>query len=159
MIPQELTNCGRLYFLDIRSNIFGDDVQDIVGNFMSLKYLVLHRNKLHWRLVASGVLMLPVFARLGLNFNEFTGKLPPEVADMKSLKYLMLTKNNFSGRIPLDYGRLAEVKALDVCNNRISGGIPASIGNICSLIWLMLIGNQLSEQYCLKLATAPACSG
>ncbi|KAE8780341.1 putative LRR receptor-like serine/threonine-protein kinase [Hordeum vulgare] len=145
-IPPDLTNCGRLQFLDISSNMFGGDVQQIFGNFTSLKYLVLHHNEYTGGIVASGVLRLPLLARLDLSFNQFTGQLPPQVADMKSLKYLMLAENNFSGTIPPEYGRLAELQALDLSNNTLSGVIPATIGNLTSLLWLMLAGNQLSGQ-------------
>ncbi|VAH44186.1 unnamed protein product [Triticum turgidum subsp. durum] len=145
-IPPELTNCGRLQFLDMSTNKFGGDVQQIFGNFTSLKYLVLHHNNYTGGIVASGVLRLPLLARLDLSFNQFNGELPPEVADMKSLKYLMLAENNFSGTIPPVYGRLAELQALDLSNNTLTGGIPATIGNLTSLLWLMLAGNQLSGQ-------------
>lgn len=145
-IPLELTNCSRLQFLDISNNAFGGDVQEIFGKFASLRYLVLHHNNYTGGIVSSGVLRLPQLARLDLSFNEFSGELPPQVADMKSLKYLMLAENNFSGGIPPAYGRLAELQALDLSNNKLSGGIPASIGNLTSLLWLMLAGNQLSGE-------------
>ncbi|XP_037475419.1 probable LRR receptor-like serine/threonine-protein kinase At1g74360 [Triticum dicoccoides] len=156
-IPHELTNCVRLQFLDISRNMFGGNVQEIFGNFMSLKYLVLHHNNYTGGIVASGVLRLPLLARLDLSFNEFTSDLPQEVANMKSLKYLTLADNNFSGRIPPEYGRLAELQALDLSNNTLSGGIPASIGNLTSLLWLILAGNQLFGEippeigYCTSL--------
>ncbi|CAM0906586.1 unnamed protein product [Alopecurus aequalis] len=145
-IPPELTNCTKLQFLDASSNMFGGDVQETFGKFVSLKYLVLHHNNYTGGIVSSGVLRLPGLARLDLSFNEFTGDLPPEVAEMKSLKYLMLAENNFSGEIPPQYGRLAELQALDLSNNTLSGTIPASIGNLTSLLWLMLAGNQLSGE-------------
>ncbi|GJN32967.1 hypothetical protein PR202_gb21518 [Eleusine coracana subsp. coracana] len=143
-IPPELTNCSRLQFLDISSNSFGGDVQEIFGRFVNLRYLVLHHNGYTGGIVASGVLRLPLLARLDLSFNKFSGELPPEVADMKSLKYLMLAWNNFSGAIPVAYGRLSELQALDLSYNKLSGAIPASVGNLTSLLWLMLAGNQLS---------------
>ncbi|KAF7013423.1 hypothetical protein CFC21_027507 [Triticum aestivum] len=143
-IPMELMNSKRLQFLDISTNMFGGDMQDIFGNFTTLKYLGLHHNNYTGGIVASGVLRLPLLARLDLSFNEFTGELPPEVSDMKSLKYLMLAENDFSGRIPPEYSRLTKLQALDLSNNMLSGGIPTSIGNLTSLLWLMLAGNQLS---------------
>jgi Leucine-rich repeat (LRR) protein len=75
-IPAELTNCSRLQFLDISSNAFGGDVQGIFGRFASLRYLVLHHNNYTGGIVSSGVLRLPLLARLDLSFNEFSGELP-----------------------------------------------------------------------------------
>lgn len=121
-------------------------MQDIFGRFASLRYLVLHHNNYTGGIVSSGVLRLPLLARLDLSFNEFSGELPVQVADMKSLKYLMLAWNNFAGSIPPAYGRLSELQALDLSYNTLSGGIPASVGNLTSLLWLMLAGNQLSGE-------------
>nr|CAB3454849.1 unnamed protein product [Digitaria exilis] len=145
-IPPELTNCTKLQFLDISSNSFGGEVQDTFGKFTSLRYLVLHHNNYTGGIVSSGVLRLPLLARLDLSFNEFSGELPPELANMKSLKYLMLAYNQFSGSIPPEYGRLTQLQALDLSHNMLSGGIPATIGNLTSLLWLMLAGNQLSGE-------------
>uniref|UniRef100_R7WF09 Putative LRR receptor-like serine/threonine-protein kinase n=1 Tax=Aegilops tauschii TaxID=37682 RepID=R7WF09_AEGTA len=75
-IPTKLTNCRRLRFLDISTNKFGGDMQEIFGNFTILKYLVLHDNNYTGGIVASGVLRLPLLARLDLSFNEFTGEPP-----------------------------------------------------------------------------------
>ncbi|CAN6219477.1 unnamed protein product [Urochloa humidicola] len=145
-IPPELTNCKNLQFLDISSNSFGGDVQDTFGKFASLRYLVLHHNNYTGGIVTSGVLRLPLLARLDLSSNEFAGELPPELANMKSLKYLMLSQNQFSGSIPPAYGRLTELQALDLSYNMLSGEIPATVGNLTSLLWLMLAGNQLSGE-------------
>ncbi|XP_066395193.1 probable LRR receptor-like serine/threonine-protein kinase At1g74360 [Miscanthus floridulus] len=145
-IPLALTNCTKLQFLDISSNMFGGDVQDTFGKFASLRYLVLHHNNYTGGIVTSGVLQLPLLARLELSYNEFSGELPPEVADMKSVKYLMLAYNQFSSGIPAAYGRLTELQALDLSYNDLSGEIPATIGNLTSLLWLMLAGNQLSGE-------------
>jgi len=145
-IPSELMKCKKLQFLDISSNRFGGDVQDTFGRFASLRYLVLHHNNYTGGIVSSGVLRLPLLARLDLSFNDFSGELPTELAEMKSLKYLMLANNQFSGSIPLAYGRLTELQALDLSHNQLSGGIPATVGNLTSLLWLMLAGNQLSGE-------------
>lgn len=145
-IPPELKNCTKLQFLDISSNMFGGDLQEAFGTFESLRYLVLHHNNYTGGIATSGVLRMPQLARLDLSYNEFSGELPPEVADMKSLKYLMLAYNQFSSGIPPAYGRLTELQALDLSHNRLSGGIPAAIGNLTSLLWLMLAGNQLSGE-------------
>ncbi|BAS73669.1 Os01g0677450 [Oryza sativa Japonica Group] len=85
------------------TNVFGGNMQEILGKFVTLRYLVLHHNNYTGRIVSFGVLRLPLFARLNLSFNQFYGELPLEVADMKSLKYPMLLANNFSGGIPATY--------------------------------------------------------
>ncbi|EEC71264.1 hypothetical protein OsI_03254 [Oryza sativa Indica Group] len=90
-------------FLDMSTNAFGGNMQEILGKFVTLRYLVLHHNNYTGRIVSFGVLRLPLFARLNLSFNQFYGELPLEVADMKSLKYPMLLANNFSGGIPATY--------------------------------------------------------
>nr|XP_015613500.1 probable LRR receptor-like serine/threonine-protein kinase At1g74360 [Oryza sativa Japonica Group] len=85
------------------TNTLGGNMQEILGKFVALKYLVLHHNDYTGSIVSSNVLRLPLLARLDLSFNQFSGELPLEVVNMKSLKYVMLLANNFSGGIPATY--------------------------------------------------------
>ncbi|KAL6876385.1 hypothetical protein ACP4OV_012957 [Aristida adscensionis] len=143
-IPLELTNCSKLQYLDISKNFFGGDVQNVFGNFTGLRHLVLHDNIYTGGIISSGILRLPLLARLDLSFNEFHGDLPDEVADMKSLMYLILSNNFFSGGIPPSWGKLNKLQLLGLSYNELSGSIPSSIGNLTYLIGLMIPGNHLS---------------
>ena len=145
-MPFSLMNCSALKYLDISDNGFGGEVQGFFGKLESLTHLILHSNNYTDGIVSSGILRLPKLIMLDLSLNRFFGKLPTEVASMKSIKYLVLAENNFSGQIPLVYGQIAHLQVLDLSYNNLSGGIPADIGNLSSLLVLVLAGNQLSGE-------------
>ncbi|KAJ4883760.1 putative LRR receptor-like serine/threonine-protein kinase [Raphanus sativus] len=145
-IPETLLNLTNLIFLDLSKNGFGGDVQEIFGRFTQVKYLVLHGNSYVGGIYSSNILSLPNLSRLDLSFNNFSGKLPPEISKMWSLKFLILAFNNFSGDIPKEYGDMPSLQALDLSFNNLTGSIPSSFGRLTSLLWLMLANNSLSGE-------------
>lgn len=145
-IPETLLNLSNLVFLDLSRNSFGGDIQEIFGRFTQVKYLVLHGNSYVGGINSSNILKLPNLFRLDLSFNNFSGRLPAEISQIQSLKFLILAYNNFSGDIPHEYGNMPGLQALDLSFNRLTGSIPASFGNLTSLLWLMLANNSLSGE-------------
>ncbi|XP_077211474.1 leucine-rich repeat protein kinase family protein [Tasmannia lanceolata] len=142
-IPESLLNCTKLEFLDLSKNGFVGKVQQIFGRFVQIKFLVLHGNSYTGGIISSGILRLPNIVRLDLSFNNFTGPLPIQISEMKTLKFLVLAYNNFSGKIPSEFGNLSSLQALDLSFNNLNGTIPSTIGNMTSLLWLMLANNNL----------------
>ncbi|KAK1296758.1 putative LRR receptor-like serine/threonine-protein kinase [Acorus calamus] len=143
-IPEELLACANLAFLDLSTNRFGGEVQPILGRFTQVKFLVLHHNYYTDGIISSQILNLTNVIRLDLSFNNFSGGLPIEIADMPSLKYLILANNSFTGPIPPEFGKIVGLQALDLSFNGLTGEIPPSIGNLTSLLWLMLANNGLT---------------
>ncbi|CAI6002379.1 unnamed protein product [Closterium sp. NIES-65] len=112
---------------------------------------------------------LVALRRLDLGFNNFTGEIPIELADLGSITYLSLesnqiegalpdwigsewpslvhlrlASNQFSGQIPNGFGQLKNLVMLDLASNQFSGSIPTDI-QVCSrLEQLSLSGNSLS---------------
>ncbi|XP_038983449.1 probable LRR receptor-like serine/threonine-protein kinase At1g74360 [Phoenix dactylifera] len=145
-IPSELLNCSKLVFLDVSKNYFGGEIQQIFGQFTTLRNLVLHTNQYTSGMESSGIFKLPHLARLDLSYNNFTGNLPVQIADMPSLRYLILAYNNFNGSIPPEFGNITELQALDLSFNELTGSIPPTIGKLKSLLWLMLANNNLQGE-------------
>lgn len=146
VIPESLANLSKLEFLDLSSNNFGGEVQKIFGRFTQVKFLVLHSNSYIDGMNSSGILKLANISRLDLSYNNFTGPLPVEIAQMQNLKFLILSHNQFNGSIPAVYGNMPNLQALDLSFNELTGSIPPSIGNLTSLLWLMLANNSLSGE-------------
>ncbi|GJP50514.1 hypothetical protein CLOM_g9675 [Closterium sp. NIES-68] len=112
---------------------------------------------------------LVALRRLDLGFNNFTGEIPIELADLSSITYLSLesnqiegaipewigtewptlvhlrlASNQFAGQIPNGFGQLKNLVMLDMASNQLSGSIPTDI-QVCSrLEQLSLSGNSLS---------------
>lgn len=79
-----------------------------------------------------------------LSFNNLSGTIPKELADLTELKNLLLDNNKLSGAIPSELGSLNKLSALKLSHNELSGSIPKEIGNASSLQSLSLGDNQLS---------------
>ncbi|XP_019101160.1 PREDICTED: receptor-like protein 12 [Camelina sativa] len=60
--------------------------------------------------------------------NNFTGKIPSFICELRSLETLHLSENNFNGSIPPCLGNLkSTLSVLNLRQNNLSGGIPEDI--------------------------------
>ncbi|GJX68122.1 kinase-like domain-containing protein [Tanacetum coccineum] len=80
--------------------------------------------------------------------NQFTGKIPSTIGELKKLEIVALEQNQLSGSIPDAIGNLSLLLRLYLDSNRLEGKIPSSLGNIpstlgacTSLSFLSLEGN------------------
>ncbi len=87
-----------------------------------------------------------VVRRLDLGFNQLSGEIPAELANLPNLEDLDLRGNQLSGEIPAELGNLSNLISLYLSFNQLSGEIPAELGNLSNLISLGLHGNQLSGE-------------
>ena len=81
---------------------------------------------------------------LKLYSNALSGPIPPELGNLASLRVLQLWHNALSGPIPPELGNLASLRILDLGGNALSGPIPAELANLASLRILELYSNALS---------------
>ena len=81
---------------------------------------------------------------LSLHFNQLSGPIPPELGNLANLQYLILGSNQLSGAIPPELGNLNNLQSLGLSNNQLSGPIPPELGNLNNLQYLRLSNNQLS---------------
>jgi hypothetical protein len=80
-----------------------------------------------------------------LQENNFSGELPPEMANLR-LRELQAQNNNFSGEIPEALFSNVLLEALRLDNNSLSGPISASIGDLSALEDIRLNNNTLTGQ-------------
>ncbi len=76
--------------------------------------------------------------------NRLTGRIPPELGDLRNLVFLNLSANGFSGPIPGELGQIPRLEELRLAVNRLSGHIPSSLGDLAQLRVLALGHNLLS---------------
>ena len=81
---------------------------------------------------------------VGLNDNQLTGSIPPEIGNLTHLDWLFLDDNQLNGEIPPEIGNLTHLSYLRLDNNQLTGSIPPEIGNLTNLMWLHLNDNQLT---------------
>ena len=64
---------------------------------------------------------------LSLNGMELSGRIPPELGKLTSLRILRLQNNALTGPIPAELGRLEHLRLLNLSVNRLSGFIPPQL--------------------------------
>ena len=73
-----------------------------------------------------------------------SGHIPPEMAELGSLRILDLSHNRLTGPIPPELGKLASLSELQLQNNRLSGVVPATLAQLDRLNILRLSHNRFA---------------
>ncbi|WP_132011654.1 hypothetical protein [Flavobacterium sp. 90] len=81
---------------------------------------------------------------LNLGTNNLNGFIPPEIGQLKYLKFLSIRDNKLSGTIPEEIGKLIDVEILALDANKLSGNLPKGIYDLKSLIYIYVNNNLLS---------------
>ncbi|CAI0438712.1 unnamed protein product [Linum tenue] len=81
--------------------------------------------------------------RLDLSARLLEGTISPSIANLTSLRELLLQNNSLSGEIPAGIGRLASLQRLHLHTNFLTGEIPRNTSGWSSLIYLSLGKNKL----------------
>ncbi|KAI5325949.1 hypothetical protein L3X38_035023 [Prunus dulcis] len=89
------------------------------------------------------VKILTVFTSIDISSNQFSGSIPEEVGQLKSLYVLNLSSNAFTGIIPTSLSKLRQLESLDLSNNTLGGEIPGELAKLTFLSFLNLSNNQL----------------
>ncbi|GAY52193.1 hypothetical protein CUMW_140040, partial [Citrus unshiu] len=76
--------------------------------------------------------------------NNFSGKIPLEVTNLKALQSFNLSNNFFTGRIPESIGAMRSLESIDFSLNQLSGEIPQSMSSLKYLNHLNLSNNNLT---------------
>jgi len=80
---------------------------------------------------------------INLSYNQLTGGIPAELANLVSLQVLSLSGNQLTGSIPAEIGNLNNLRYLYLYDNQLTGPIPAELGSLTNLQWLWANNNQL----------------
>ncbi|MYI42722.1 MAG: hypothetical protein F4113_02200, partial [Rhodothermaceae bacterium] len=73
--------------------------------------------------------------------NQLTGSIPPELGNLKALRFLNLSGNQHTGSIPPELGNLTALWELDLRQNQLTGSIPRTFLQIHRLSRLYLHDN------------------
>jgi Leucine-rich repeat (LRR) protein len=84
--------------------------------------------------------------------NRFTGTIPPQLVQLKSLLFLGFQDNALTGTIPPQLGQMTSLQACDLDNNQLNGTIPTELGQMIALGELGLYGNRLTGTIPSQLA-------
>nr|XP_028946311.1 receptor-like protein 18 [Malus domestica] len=89
------------------------------------------------------VKILTIFTTIDFSCNNFSGPIPKEMGEFKSLYFLNLSSNAFTGEIPSSFGKMRQLETLDLSQNKLRGNIPLQLANLTFLSFLNLSNNQL----------------
>ncbi|XP_021803042.1 receptor-like protein 12 [Prunus avium] len=89
------------------------------------------------------VKILSIFTLIDFSCNNFSGPIPKEMGEFKSLHVLNLSRNAFTGEIPSSFVNMGALECLDLSQNKLSGHIPPQLGKLTFLSFLNLSNNQL----------------
>ncbi|CBI20012.3 unnamed protein product, partial [Vitis vinifera] len=87
--------------------------------------------------------ILDIFTAIDLSNNEFEGKIPDSIGELKSLHVLDLSNNSLEGPIPSSLENLSQLESLDFSDNRLSGRIPWQLTRLTFLSFMNLARNDL----------------
>ncbi|XP_044971126.1 MDIS1-interacting receptor like kinase 2-like [Hordeum vulgare subsp. vulgare] len=114
-------------------------------NFTALATLTsiqLSHNRLTGRIPPS-IASLGDLRFLILRRNQIRGPLSPALASLKNLRCLMFQENELSGEIPRQIGELENLVTLNLTANHLSGPIPSELGYLKKLVRLDFLNNNL----------------
>ncbi|XP_057806216.1 polygalacturonase inhibitor 2-like [Salvia miltiorrhiza] len=75
---------------------------------------------------------------------NLVGPIPPSLAEISQLRYLVISWTNISGPVPHFLAHLKNLAYLDLSFNRLSGSIPPSLATLPFLFAVDLSRNQLT---------------
>ena len=81
---------------------------------------------------------------ISVRYNDLSGPIPTEFAQLTNLAWLLLYGNQLTGQIPPELGQLTQLLRMDIDQNRLSGEIPAELGALPNLLELWLDDNLLT---------------
>ncbi|EPS64725.1 hypothetical protein M569_10053, partial [Genlisea aurea] len=140
-IPSSISGCETLEFLDLHSNGFTGPLPYSLPK--SLQFVDISNNRLTGSI--SGIGSLTELTKINIGNNQFSGRIPPEIANCSRLQMLDLGNNGFSGDVPKELGQLPSLEiSLNLSCNRFTGGIPSEFSGLAKLGVLDLSHNKLS---------------
>ncbi|KAF8013053.1 hypothetical protein BT93_I1043 [Corymbia citriodora subsp. variegata] len=87
-----------------------------------------------------------LLAMVGFDFscNQFSGKIPPEIAILQDMLVLNLSYNKLTGRIPMSLSNLTKIESIDLSYNNLIGSIPEELTQLNFLEVFNVSYNDLS---------------
>ena len=126
ILPKELGNLNRVWYLILSNNRLTGSVPLELGNLETIREFSLAHNQLTGPVPQE--LGSLIYARsLLLQNNNLTGVIPKRLRFMTDVKTLFLSHNDLTGEIPSIVGqRLANLQSVHLQDNMLTGCIPTT---------------------------------
>ncbi|KAL6888676.1 hypothetical protein ACP4OV_009702 [Aristida adscensionis] len=136
-LPTWIKSLSSLFLLDVSNNNL---TGEIPTQLMEMPMLTTENSATH---LDPRVFQLPVYIGtlqyritsgfpkvLNLGNNNFSGVIPGEIGQLKSLVILNFSSNSLSGEIPSEICNLTNLQVLDLSSNHLTGAIPSDLNNL-----------------------------
>ncbi|KAJ1277942.1 hypothetical protein BS78_04G041200 [Paspalum vaginatum] len=157
-IPSWIGNCSMLRVLKADHNNLSGTLPDELFNATSLERLSFSSNGLQGILDREHIVKLSNLAILELGENEFTGKIPDSIGQLRRLQELHLARNNMYGELPSTLSNCTDLIMINLRNNSFTGElVKINFSNLENLKTLYLAWNNFngtipeSIYSCIKL--------
>ena len=101
-----------------------------LGQLHKAQTIYLDNNGLHGLLPEEMFEEMTLLATLGLQNNQFSGTISPNMGRWSSMRELTLGQNDFSGTIPSQVAVLEKLMVFDIHGNDITGAVPFELCGI-----------------------------
>eukprot|EP00253_Pinus_taeda_P001401 PITA_01401 len=89
---------------------------------------------------------LTYLSNIDLRYNLLHGSIPASMGSLTQMQYLSFGINKLSGEIPKEFGKLTNLITLSFDSNNLSGRIPAELGNLTNLEEFYIRSNRLTGE-------------
>lgn len=131
IIPSTFSHLHRLEHLDLSCNQFTGGISPLY-HCENLKILNLRNNLFHDEILRD-LSRLVNLEMLQLAKNNFHGKFHLEWCNLINLVHLNLSRNDFSGVLPEEIGQLVKLVNLNLKQNRFIGPLPRGLAKLVNL--------------------------
>uniref|UniRef100_J3N820 non-specific serine/threonine protein kinase n=1 Tax=Oryza brachyantha TaxID=4533 RepID=J3N820_ORYBR len=151
-MPSELQKLQDLRQINIQANYISGTVPNYLFSNSStvLRLINLGNNTLSGPIPSGVIGSMPMLQAFVLQFNQFSGSLPPAISNMSRLEKLYATGNNLTGPIPFPAGNqssgLPMIQIVSLSLNRFTGRIPPGLAACRNLQRLDLSENLLADR-------------
>nr|BAK00265.1 predicted protein [Hordeum vulgare subsp. vulgare] len=150
-IPDWIATLRCLFYLDLSNNNLTGEIPTALVDMPMLKSEKAESHLDPW------VFELPVYTRpslqyrvpiafpkvLDLSNNSFTGEIPLEIGQLKTLLSVNFSFNDLTGHIPQSICNLTNLLVLDLSNNNLTGAIPVALNSLHFLSKFNISSNNL----------------
>ncbi|XP_020216023.1 probable LRR receptor-like serine/threonine-protein kinase At1g74360 [Cajanus cajan] len=128
-------------YVQLTSNQLSGEIPSEIGTMVNFSMLHLGFNNFSGKLPPE-MAGVPIVV-LNITSNKFSGEIPEEVGNMKCLMNLDLSYNNFSGTFPTNLNKLTELNKFNISYNPLISGVVPSTGQFATFEKESYLGNPL----------------
>lgn len=150
-IPISLAASPSIYIFDVGTNYLSGRIPHELFENPKLTGLYINNNNFTGDITTDleALSKLPSITDVWMQFNYFSGTLPPSLGNTTTLKRILLNKqslgnSSLGGTIPKEIGKLKNLQIFDIRDNNFTGRIPPELGSLSSLQVMYLSTNKLT---------------